>query len=301
MLPVYNKNMTKALCILNAYKVLPGLAHFASRMKDELKNYSIDLEIRQNSEIFTYLNEKGNRVTLLSPNEYRFILYLDKDHNVSHGLENAGFILFNSATAIELCDDKMKTYLALENQGIPMPKTISGPLTYSEQINDIFVKNVGDLLGYPLIAKFSFGSMGKSVFLLHNKEEMMKFEKDNRYMPRLYQKWITREIGVDYRLIVIGGKCVAAMKRENLHDFRSNLAQGGIPTPIVPPPSFTYLAEKVASILHLDYCGVDLLKGGNEEPIVCEVNSNAFLQGIEKATHINVAKEYASYIVSKLN
>ena len=50
----------------------------------------------------------------------------------------------------------------------------------------------------------------------------------------------------------------------------------------------------------LDYCGVDLLYGDNNEPIVCEVNSHAFFGGIEKVTGVNVAKAYAKYILNKI-
>ena len=58
--------------------------------------------------------------------------------------------------------------------------------------------------------------------------------------------------------------------------------------------------EKIAKILNLDYMGVDLMYGENGEPILCEVNSNAFFEGMEKATNINVAKAYAEYVLSAI-
>ena len=60
-------------------------------------------------------------------------------------------------------------------------------------------------------------------------------------------------------------------------------------------------AEKCARVLCLDYCGVDLLFGDDDKPYVCEVNSNAFLGGIEAATGVNVAKAYAEYIIETVN
>ena len=59
-------------------------------------------------------------------------------------------------------------------------------------------------------------------------------------------------------------------------------------------------AELAASVLGLDYCGVDLLYGESGEPIVCEVNSNAFFEGLEGATGVNVAKLYAEHIVKEI-
>ena len=290
--------MKKATCILNAYKVLPGLENFYLRMREELLPLSYELEAHRNKELLTYLGSEERITTLDIGNA--FVLYLDKDHYVSHGLEKAGFRLFDSASSIETCDDKAKTYLALEGTGIHIPKTITGPLTYSENIQEDFPSRVVEELGLPLIAKLSFGSMGNSVFLLSTLDEVIRFERENRYMLRLYQEWIRKEPGVDYRLIVIGGKCVAAMRRENPNDFRSNLAQGGHGSAIEPEPAFVSVAEKAAKAIGLDYCGVDLLRGEDGGPLLCEVNSNAFLQGIEKATSVNVARIYARHIVATL-
>ena len=62
--------------------------------------------------------------------------------------------------------------------------------------------------------------------------------------------------------------------------------------------NFIETAEKCAKVLGLDYCGVDLLFGKNGQPIVCEVNSNAFFSGIESATGYNVAKAYAQHVIN---
>jgi gamma-F420-2:alpha-L-glutamate ligase len=61
------------------------------------------------------------------------------------------------------------------------------------------------------------------------------------------------------------------------------------------------MAEKAASILGLDYCGVDVLIGPKGEPILCEVNSNAFIEGIEKVTGVNVASAYAHHIEKSID
>ena len=91
------------------------------------------------------------------------------------------------------------------------------------------------------------------------------------------------------------------MKRSNDNgDFRSNVAQGGHGEPVELPASFIETAEKAAKILNLDYCGVDLLDDKDGNPILCEVNSNAFLQEIERITGKNIAGIYAKHIVESL-
>jgi len=178
-----------------------------------------------------------------------------------------------------------------------MPKTISGPLNYSLNSSPDFVKEVERLLPYPLVAKENYGSLGAKVYLLKSHNELIDFENVHRFAPRLYQEFIASSQGMDYRIIVVGGKFVAGMKRVNHQgDFRSNVALGGTGEKVKIPAEFITMAEKAASILGLDYCGADVLIGPKGEPILCEVNSNAFIEGIEKVTGVNVASAYARHI-----
>ena len=102
--------------------------------------------------------------------------------------------------------------------------------------------------------------------------------------------------GKDVRVIVIGGEAVAAMERiAQEGEFRSNIELGGAGKVFDLSKEYKELAERVANVLQLDYCGIDLLEG-KDGGIVCEVNSNAFFEGIESVTGINVAKAYAEYI-----
>ena len=91
------------------------------------------------------------------------------------------------------------------------------------------------------------------------------------------------------------------MLRYSENDFRSNSYLGGMAKPYNPDKSFIDLAEKVASLLNLDYMGIDLMFGENGKPIVCEVNSNAFFTVMEEVCNVNVAKEYAKYIIKTVS
>lgn len=289
----------QGIIVLNAYIAYPGLLHLAERLQEEAKNKGIRLTIKTNAEIFAFVQNDG---TLFGENlETDFLIYLDKDPYIAYMLEKRGYRLFNHADSIRLCDDKMLTYLSLLEAGIKMPKTVSAPLCYSNKDNLSFIQNLEKELPFPFVGKTNFGSQGKGVSLIQNHEELIAHEKSIAYSPRLYQELIHGEKGSDYRLIVIGGKLFAAMKRTNNHgDFRSNIALGGTAESTTPPPSFQQMAEKAATILNLDYCGVDILKNENDEPVLCEVNSNAFIDGIEKATKKNVAKAYINHIIKTI-
>lgn len=290
----------KALAITNGYSLYPSVSHFVKRMKEELGKRGVELGTKKATEIVSLIQEDGNLATRLP--SFDFVLYLDKDKYLARMLEKLGYRLFDSAEAIEDCDDKMLTYLLLANHGVKMPKTMSGSLCYPASSFDFsYLDEVEKEIPYPIVVKSNFGSLGKQVHLAKNREELEELEKELIHEPRLYQEAIVSSFGFDYRVIVIGGRCVAAMKRVSLNgDFRSNLGLGGEGEKVELSPSYIALAEKAAKILKLDYCGVDLLSGKEGEPILCEVNSNAFLQGIEKVTGQNIAGVYADYLISKV-
>ncbi len=291
--------MKRGLCFLNIAPVTNGPEHFYQRMAEELSRYGVSLEKKTNDGSLIYIKENGEVVNNLG--NYDFVLYLDKDQYFSSLLERCGCRLFNSARSIRLCDDKMLTHISLASAGIKMPKTIAAPLNYGTSLPTFFLKSVTDILPFPLVAKENFGSLGKNVFLIQNLDELIEFEKNHLQIPHLYQEFVSSSYGFDYRAIVVGERVCAAMKRVNDHDWRSNIAQKGKGEKANLRADYIEMAEKAARILHLDYCGVDLLSGPEGEPVLCEVNSNAFIAGIEKVSGINVAAEYAKEIVSKIS
>ncbi|MBQ7995903.1 MAG: RimK family alpha-L-glutamate ligase [Bacilli bacterium] len=287
----------KGIAILNGYQIVDGVRYVYDRMKEELGKLGVSLDLSTTAEAYSLVDNSQIKRRF----DYDFVLFLDKDVYTSMALEKAGIKLFNSAKSIWLCDDKMVTHIFLSGLGIKMPKTISAPLNYSDNSSERFIERVMQEIDFPLVAKKSFGSLGKSVYLINNKQELIEWDTQNRFEQRLYQEFIKSSFGFDYRLIVIGGKFLTGMKRVNTNgDFRSNIALGGQGEKVDIPQSYIDVAERCASALGLDYCGVDLLMGKEGEPILCEVNSNAFMAGIEKITGVNVAGAFAKHIVNQL-
>lgn len=116
----------------------------------------------------------------------------------------------------------------------------------------------------------------------------------------MFQQFIKSSKGKDIRVIVIGGKCIGGMLRQNDSDFRSNIEIGGTGKQISLNKEQIAICERVADILKLDYCGIDLLIDNDNKALVCEVNSNAFFAAFEKITQINVAKIYCEYILQHI-
>lgn len=290
--------MNKGLIVTNGYGLADGIKHQVKRLLEEFSKLGIELDVKKNNELLTYVRD-GKLESDLP--KYDFVVYLDKDRYVADMLERQGYRLFNSMNSIVKCDDKMLTHICLSNSGIKMPTSISSTLCYRDDGNRKYLNDVEKKLGYPLIVKENYGSLGKQVYLVKNRAELEDIENKLIHTPHIFQEFISSSKGKDFRIIVIGHKVVAYMKRENKNSYLSNLATGGTASVVELPKEYLNMAVEASKILNLDYCGVDILEGVNGEPILSEVNSNAFYEGIEKITGINVAGEYAKYILKKVS
>ncbi len=228
---------------------------------------------------------------------YDFCVYLDKDKYASRLLEKAGMRLFNRADAVEACDDKMRTHIALAGK-VPMPETLAAPLCYTDgvPVSEAVLARAEALLGYPVVVKECYGSLGKGVYLARSRAELREIAAELQKRPHLFQRFVGESAGRDLRVIAIGGKAVAAMHRTSQGDFRSNAELGGRGEAAPLDASAKDIAERAAAALRLDYCGVDLLYG-REGYLLCEVNSNAFFGTFERVTGVNVARLYAEHIL----
>lgn len=283
----------KVLIAENAYIRNSSQISQAERIAEELTALGAAAEIKKN---FNLAQITGNRITAQG---YDFCVFLDKDRVAARLLEKSGMRLFNRASAIETCDDKMLTNIALANAGFNLPDCLYAPLCYhaESEVNEGFLKDVKIAFGYPLVAKTNYGSLGAGVSLIKNKEELHSYEKRNLTLPHFYQKFIDCGCGEDIRVLVVGERCVCAMKRRNENDFRSNIELGGKGENYPLGNELSALCIKVAETLNLDYCGVDILKGKDGKFYVCEVNSNAFFAAAEAVCGVNVAKAYAQYML----
>ncbi len=290
----------QGLVIINGYPNGEKFLRQGQRIADELNALGVKTDVVKNGEICALVDADGSCSHNLE--DCDFAVYLDKDKYLGRILEGCKIRLFNGATAVELCDDKLSTYLALRNAGVRLVRSIPAPLCYTEgaKANENFLKSVGERLQFPLVAKKSYGSFGAGVELVPGYAELLKIEEKWLRVPHFYQAYIAEATGKDTRVIVIGGKAVAAMERvAKTGEFRSNIELGGEGRSLLLSDEAKDVAERAAQALKLDYCGVDLLQT-KEGIAVCEVNSNAFFEGIEGVTGKNIARLYAEYIYDSL-
>ena len=289
----------KGLIFVNAYYDAPEYLYQADRLKHEFALLGVDVDILSNKRFQLYIKNDAARPDFSG---YDFCVFWDKDKYAMTLLEKIGIPVFNTPGSIQVCDDKMLTVLHLANEGIPVPDTLPGLLCFDQtaKVSPASLDAIENALGYPLVAKRSFGSQGKGVYLIKSRAELDLIAEELKTVPHLFQKYISTSHGKDLRVIVVGGKVLGAMLRRSENDFRSNIGSGGKGKKCDPSPEIVDLATKIAKILKLNYCGIDLLFD-EHGMTVCEVNSNAFFSTFESVTGLNVAKAYAEHIMSILN
>ncbi len=291
----------KGLVIINGYVQEEKFFRQGRRIVDALERRGAEVTLVKNGDISVCINERG-APTCARAEGCSFAVYLDKDKYLGKALENCGLRLFNSARSVELCDDKLTTYTALQNRGLRLVQSIPAPLCYTvgAKINENFLEAVAEKFGFPLVAKKSYGSFGSGVRLISDYAELCQVEGEWLNIPHFYQKFVRVAAGRDVRVIVVGGRAIGGMERvAKKGEFRSNIELGGVGRAISLTATLRENAERAAQALGLEYCGVDLLED-EQGVLLCEVNSNAFFEGFERATGIDVADEYARNILEKI-
>lgn len=289
----------KGYIIINGFLREEKFFSLYSALKQSADKAGLQLELKTNIELMCDI-ASGKTVAneALPP----FAIFWDKDVRLAKTLEAAGMKLFNSAGAIELCDDKSLTHIALMNR-VPQPKTVLIPLTFPRvgYTDCTFLEKIADYLGFPFIIKQCFGSFGAGVYLARNMEEAKAALMKTAGGAAIAQQYIASSFARDIRAYVVGDKVAAAMLRHNESgDFRANVAQGGKADAYALNEAQAALAVKTAQILGCTFAGVDLLFGENGEMTVCEVNSNAHFAGISAATGVNIADKIMEAVAQRI-
>lgn len=206
--------------------------------------------------------------------------------------EIMGVYPLNESVAIGRSRDKLRSMQLLARDGVGLPTTT---FAHDPKQTEEVLKLAG---GAPLVVKLLEGTQGLGVVLADTNRsaksviEAFRASKTNI----LVQEFIKEAAGEDIRAIVIGGKVVATMKRKGSpDDFRSNLHRGGSAELVKLTAKERSTAVKAAKTMGLNVCGVDMLQA-KSGPVVMEVNSSPGLEGVEKATGLDIAGQIIEYL-----
>lgn len=197
-----------------------------------------------------------------------------------------------TSQAISRSRDKLRSLQLLARAGVGLPVT---GFAHSTQDVEGLLEIVG---GAPVVVKLLEGTQGLGVVLAETRKAAESVIGAFRQLDAnfLVQEFIKEAKGADLRAFVIGGKVVAAMRRQGAPgEFRSNLHRGGSAERIKLTAIERATAVKAAKTMGLNVCGVDMVQS-THGPLVLEVNSSPGLEGIEEASGLDIAAKIISFV-----
>ena len=206
--------------------------------------------------------------------------------------ELMGSLSANSSASISRSRDKLRALQLIGNSGVEMP--VTGYVHFSRDIESV-LNTVGKP---PFVIKLLEGTQGRGVVLTQTMDAAISAIETMKKIDAniLIQEFIKEAEGEDIRAIVVGDKVVASMKRKaKPGEFRSNVHLGGSVINYVMTDEEKDSAVRSAKVLGLHVAGVDLIQS-NRGPLVLEVNSSPGLEGIERASGIDVAEKIIEYL-----
>lgn len=214
--------------------------------------------------------------------------------DVLHALELLGVPVYNDGRAIELTVDKAMTSFLLRRAGVDTPPTwvVSDP----QQARRLLARE--QARGHTLICKPLFGSQGRGLVRLGAGDPLPQPEsvRGVYYLQRMIESgagWF------DWRVLVIGGRAVAGMRRQS-DDWITNMAQGASCHPQVMNEELASLAERAVRAVGAQYGGVDLIRDRCGRVWVLEVNGVPAWRGLQQVTEIDLAGALADDVVTRV-
>ena len=220
--------------------------------------------------------------------------------NMLHMLEMQGVKVFNSGRAIERTVDKAMTSFLLSRANIASP-----PTWVCESRSQAHAIIAAQLPKNKLVLKPLFGSQGRGIRLLEQGAKLPLPMDDFVDSVFYLQQFVdSGKSSYDFRVLVVGNKAVAAMRR-NGNGWLNNVAQGARCEAIDFTKSdgadMLHLAEQAAMAVDIDYCGVDVMRDKNGKLWVLEVNSIPAWSGLQSVTKTNINQILVDYFLNKLS
>ncbi len=206
--------------------------------------------------------------------------------------EMMGVWSLNESVAIGRSRDKLRSLQLLAREGVGLPVTA---FAHDTRMTDDVLDIVG---GEPVVMKLLEGTQGVGVVLGETRRSAKSVIEAFRgaKVHILVQEFIKEADAEDIRIIVVGGKPIAAMHRKGGRgEFRSNLHRGGSASPATITPEERFTAMRAAKAMGLNVAGVDLLRS-SRGPLVIEVNSSPGFEGAEAATGVDIAGAMIDFI-----
>ncbi|MEF8975468.1 MAG: lysine biosynthesis protein LysX [Halapricum sp.] len=199
--------------------------------------------------------------------------------------------IVNSSETAEICADKVKNSLALEEAGVPTPNT---EVAFTKDA----ALEIVEEFGYPCVVKPVIGSWGRLMAkldtrdaaeaILEHKETLGHYEHKIFYVQEFVDK-----PGRDIRVLATDGEPVAAMVRTSEH-WLTNAAQGAETDSFELDEQALDLVERASEAVGGGLLGIDLMETGVDEDgeptgyTVHEVNHTVEFKALNDVVDVDV-------------
>lgn len=264
-------------------------AYTCNRLVEEAGNLGIDIKIIGIHDTMVLENGIMNNGVKLEKRD--FVINRYKWGKVKDEINFLAEKSYNSLDAYNIYINKYEQVKRLRSDAFLVPKYLLGTamLKYEEIVS---------MLGTPFVAKGLESSMGEQISLIEKEEDLKELcKKYGMEKEWLFEEFITTSFGRDMRFYSIRGEVVACMQRKSQGDFRANVALGASVEPYEITPEIQQIAKDIYEQTGLDFLGIDLLFG-KDKPYFCEINVMPGIEGIEKASGVNVARKIVETIKS---
>lgn len=213
-----------------------------------------------------------------------------------HALQALGLPVYNEPRAIERSVDKAMTGWLLQQAGVPTPPAWA--MESPAQAQRLVMRE--SAAGRALVLKPLFGSQGKGLQKLGwvDGAHVPLPALEGTYGQLAYLQRCVPDAAHDWRVLVIGGRAVAAMRRSGA-GWVHNVAQGARCEAAELTPALARIAEHATAALGLDYAGIDLIPTPDGSSQVLEVNGVAAWHGLQKVTCFNIADALVADLIDR--
>ena len=207
-------------------------------------------------------------------------------------IERYGIATCTPRECIEVCSDKFRTYLRLQEIGMNQPRTVLIPNDEPETVDKAHEALDNE---FPMVLKTLQGSKGVGVILIETERSLQSqvslIYKIDPFCDILLQEYI--ESDFDVRVVIVNREIVGAMKRNKITgDFRSNMSQGAEAEEVELTEMEKDQCLQAAKAVNGQWVGVDFIPSKNrdeEAPFILEVNHSPGTAGISKIMKGNMS------------
>ncbi|MFS0689884.1 ATP-grasp domain-containing protein [Sporosarcina sp. 179-K 8C2 HS] len=220
------------------------------------------------------------------PDDADFILFRDRNAELSSKWEKAGFRLINRSEVNKIANDKLRTFEVATLLGVSAIPTKN-------------FRSLADLPPLPAVLKTIDGHGGDEVFLCHTKDDVEEFLSRFSGRRTIAQPYI--ESGAtDVRVFMLGEEVLGAVKRTGSDSFKSNYTLGGSVEKYTLSSWQENEVRRIAKALKSDYVGIDFLLLPDGGWILNEIEDPVGARSLYATHDFSVAERLMEYVKKKV-